>query len=54
MDVKYPIGKLQVSDKVTLENVREWLEEIETYTTQLRETVGALSETELIELPPLS
>ena len=32
MDVKYPIGKLQVPEKVTLENTHEWLKEIETYT----------------------
>ena len=47
MDVKYPIGKLQVPEKVTLENIRKWLKEIETYTNRLRETVGSLSEEEL-------
>ena len=29
MDVRYPIGKLQVPEKVTLENIQEWLKEIE-------------------------
>ncbi|MEK9197121.1 YfiT family bacillithiol transferase [Ureibacillus sp. 179-F W5.1 NHS] len=46
MDVKYPIGQLQVPEKVTLENVREWLKEIESYTIRLRETVSSLSEEE--------
>ena len=47
MDVRYPIGKLQVPEKVTLENIQEWLKEIETYTIRLRETVGSLSDEEL-------
>lgn len=47
MDLKYPIGKLQVPEKVTLENIQEWLKEIETYTTRLRETVDFLSVEEL-------
>ena len=47
MDVRYPIGKLQVPQKVTLENIQEWLREIETYTIRLRETVDSLSDEEL-------
>lgn len=47
MDVRYPIGELQVPENVTLENVREWLREIESYTTRLRETVDHLSEEDL-------
>ncbi|KYG91104.1 metal-dependent hydrolase [[Bacillus] sp. KCTC 13219] len=47
MDVKFPIGQLQVPEKVTFENVEEWLKEIETYTTRLRETVDTLSAEEL-------
>ncbi|AMM91456.1 putative metal-dependent hydrolase [Peribacillus simplex] len=47
MDVRYPIGKLQVPEKVTLENFQEWLKEIETYTIRLRETVDSLSDEEL-------
>ncbi|MEA0553096.1 putative metal-dependent hydrolase [Lysinibacillus irui] len=47
MDVRYPIGKLQVPEKVTLENIEEWLKDIATYTTRLRETVGSLNEEEL-------
>ncbi|MFJ7828322.1 YfiT family bacillithiol transferase [Psychrobacillus sp. NPDC096623] len=47
MDVRYPIGELQVPEKVTLENIQEWLKEIETYTVRLRETVDTLSDEEL-------
>ena len=43
MNVKYPIGKLQVPEKATLEDIQKWLQEIETYTTRLRETVDSLS-----------
>ncbi|KAB8128859.1 putative metal-dependent hydrolase [Gracilibacillus oryzae] len=47
MDVRYPIGKLQVPENVTLENIQEWLKEIETYTIRLRKTVDSLSDEEL-------
>src|SRR5690625_5738025 len=47
MDVTFPIGTLQVSNEVTLEDVQAWLKEIETYTKRLRETVDSLSEEEL-------
>ncbi|WP_313893540.1 YfiT family bacillithiol transferase [Psychrobacillus sp.] len=47
MDVKYPIGKLQVPEKVTFEHIQEWLKEIQTYTIKLRETVESLSDEEL-------
>ncbi|UOQ92148.1 putative metal-dependent hydrolase [Halobacillus shinanisalinarum] len=47
MDVRYPIGKLQVPKKVTLANIQEWLKETETYTLRLRETVDSLSDEEL-------
>ncbi|MFC3041480.1 YfiT family bacillithiol transferase [Virgibacillus xinjiangensis] len=46
-DVRFPIGKLQVPDQVTLENIQEWLRQIETYTDRLRETVDALSDEDL-------
>lgn len=47
MDVKYPIGQLEVPEQVTVENIQEWLKEIETYTIRLRETVDSLSDEEL-------
>ncbi|MGE7119603.1 YfiT family bacillithiol transferase [Peribacillus sp. NPDC097264] len=47
MDVRFPIGELQVPEQVTLENIQEWLKDIETYTVQLRETVDSLSDDEL-------
>ena len=47
MDSRFPIGALQVPEKVTLENIQEWLEEIKTYTTRLRETVDNLGQEDL-------
>ncbi len=47
MDVKYPIGELQVPENVKAENVQEWLKQIGTYTIRLRETVDSLSDEEL-------
>ncbi|MCR2823167.1 YfiT family bacillithiol transferase [Lederbergia panacisoli] len=44
MDVRFPIGNLDVPEKVTLENIQEWLKEIETYTIRLRETVDSLND----------
>ncbi|SHG83077.1 YfiT family bacillithiol transferase [Ornithinibacillus halophilus] len=47
MDTKFPIGTLEVPDKVTLEDIQVWLKQIDTYTTRLRETVDSLSDEEL-------
>lgn len=47
MDVRQPIGPLQVPENVTLENVQAWLKQIVTYTIRLRETVDTLSDEEL-------
>lgn len=47
MDVKLPIGKLQVPEKVTLVHVQEWLKQIETYTIRLREAVASLHDEQL-------
>ncbi|SKB02541.1 DinB superfamily protein [Sporosarcina newyorkensis] len=47
MDVRYPIGRLQVPENVTLENIQGWLKEIETFTIRLRGTVASLSDEEL-------
>lgn len=47
MDVKFPIGQLQVPEHVTLEDIQQWLQQIATYTTRLRETVDALTEAQL-------
>lgn len=44
MDVRFPIGELEVPEQVTLENVQGWLKEIETYTIRLRETVDSLGD----------
>lgn len=47
MDVKYPIGQLQVPEHVTLEDVQQWLKQIATYTERLRETVDGVSDADL-------
>ena len=47
MDVRYPIGKLEVPENVTFENIQEWLKQIETYTIRLGETVDSLTDEEL-------
>lgn len=47
MNIKYPIGQLQVPEKVTCELVQEWLNEIEAYTTRLKAIVDPLSDEEL-------
>ncbi|WP_342388340.1 YfiT family bacillithiol transferase [Salinicoccus bachuensis] len=47
MDVKFPIGELDVPEKPNLNNVQEWADQIESYTERLRETVDGLSEEDL-------
>lgn len=47
MDVRFPIGKLEVPENPTLEDVKKWMGEIESYTIRLRETVDTLDEESL-------
>ncbi|PIC83549.1 YfiT family bacillithiol transferase [Sporosarcina sp. P1] len=47
MDHRFPIGDLHVPEQVTLEDIRKWLLEIESYTTRLRGTVDSLNDEEL-------
>jgi hypothetical protein len=47
MDVRFPIGELEVPNDATLEDVKKWMNEIDSYTTRLTETVGGLNEEEL-------
>ncbi|MBT2582982.1 YfiT family bacillithiol transferase [Planococcus sp. ISL-109] len=47
MDVKFPIGQLQVPDQVTTKEIDKWLGEINSYTTRLRDEVDLLSDEEL-------
>ncbi|TAA73013.1 YfiT family bacillithiol transferase [Planococcus salinarum] len=47
MDIKFPIGQLQVPEYVTAEHTQEWLGKIGTYTTRLREAVDGLSDAQL-------
>src|SRR5690606_21098946 len=44
---RFPIGPLQVPEQVTLDNVKEWLQQTESYTTRLRDTVDSLNEEQL-------
>jgi len=47
MDVKFPIGQMQVPEQVTNEDVNNWLREINSYTTRLREVVDSLYDEDL-------
>ncbi|HSI66117.1 MAG TPA: putative metal-dependent hydrolase [Planococcus sp. (in: firmicutes)] len=47
MDVKFPIGELQVPDHVKAEHIQEWLGEIDSYTKRLREAVDGLDAADL-------
>ncbi|MFD1030247.1 YfiT family bacillithiol transferase [Metaplanococcus flavidus] len=47
MDVKFPIGQLQVPDNVKAEHVQEWLDKIASYSMRLRENVDSLSDEQL-------
>ncbi|PID21571.1 metal-dependent hydrolase [Sporosarcina sp. P3] len=47
MDHRFPIGELHVPEQVTLEDVQQWLQKMESYPTRLRETVDALNVEEL-------
>ena len=47
MDVKFPIGPLQVPDHVKAEHIQEWLGEIGSYTMRLRKVVDSLSDEQL-------
>lgn len=47
MDVKFPIGQMQVPEQVTNEDVKKWLNEINSYTTRLRKVVDSLDDEDL-------
>lgn len=47
MDVRFPIGKLDIPENVTLDDVQKWLAEIDNYTRRLRDVVGNITEEEL-------
>jgi len=47
MDVKFPIGQLEIPERVTKEDVARWMEEIRTYVARLRDTVDSLTEEQL-------
>lgn len=47
MDVKFPIGKLEVPEHVEPEHIEEWLGKISSYTARLREAVDGLDDEQL-------
>lgn len=47
MDVRFPIGKLDTPENVTLDDVQKWLAEIDNYTRSLRDVVENITEEEL-------
>src|SRR5699024_3928507 len=47
MDVKYPIGKLQVPETVKLNDIQKWLEDIGAYTKRLRNEGASLTAEDL-------
>lgn len=47
MDVKFPIGQLQVPENIALSDIENWLEDTATYTERLRVEVDSLSDEEL-------
>lgn len=47
MDLKFPIGQLQVPEVITLDDIQGWLKDTHTYATRLRETVDNLNDDEL-------
>ncbi|MBO1206313.1 YfiT family bacillithiol transferase [Staphylococcus nepalensis] len=47
MNVRFPIGELELPNNVTLEDVQEWLGDIEGYVHRLRQVADDLNESEL-------
>ena len=47
MDVRFPIGELELPNKVTLVDVNQWMSEVETYIDQLKNVVDDLSDEQL-------
>lgn len=47
MDVKHPIGELNVPEHITVEDVHDWMRDIKSYTTRLRTVVDGLTDDEL-------
>ncbi|HLR64529.1 MAG TPA: putative metal-dependent hydrolase [Pseudogracilibacillus sp.] len=47
MENQFPIGKLTVPEVVVEEHIKEWLEQIASYASRLRQVVDHLSEDEL-------
>ena len=47
MDVRFPIGELELPNQVSLADVKRWMSEVERYIDQLKNVVNGISEEEL-------
>lgn len=47
MDKQFPIGKLEVPTNATLDDVREWAAQTDTYVSRLRDVVDGLTDEQL-------
>ncbi len=47
MDVRFPIGELELPNQVSLVDVKRWMSEVERYIDQLKNVVNGISEEEL-------
>ncbi|MBI5975577.1 YfiT family bacillithiol transferase [Staphylococcus canis] len=47
MDVRFPIGRLEVPERITFDDVMSWLSRIDAYVARLNETVSGLSDEDL-------
>jgi len=44
VDVKFPIGELELPEKVTMNDINQWLDEIGNYANRLRKVVDGLND----------
>lgn len=44
MDVRFPIGELELPEKVTMNDINQWLDEIGNYANRLRKVVDGLND----------
>ncbi|MBO3061406.1 MULTISPECIES: YfiT family bacillithiol transferase [Mammaliicoccus] len=47
MDARFPIGELELPEKVTMDHIQQWLDEIGNYSNRLRKVVDGLDSEEL-------
>lgn len=44
VDVRFPIGELELPEKVTMNDINQWLDEIGNYANRLRKVVDGLND----------